>query len=390
MKIPEGFKLQGIRCGIKEKGKDLGLILIEPPAVAACVITKNKLKSPSVLITKENVKNKVRAVIVNSGCANCATKYSYLDAEEMIKMTSSSFCIKEKEILIAQTGVIGKRIPLEKVKYGIKILTERIKKPNFKNFLEAIMTTDKKEKFFYREFKIGNKSAKILGIAKGSGMIAPDLATMLVFILTDAAISKKLLEKSLKSAVNKSFNLISVDGDTSPNDLVLILANGAVKNNPVECEDRNFLSFKKALEDVTFQLSKKIVEDGEGATKFIEINIEGAKSFKDAKMVAKSIANSLLVKTAFFGGDANWGRILSAVGNSEADIDINRVDIYFENLNVCKNGTSTDFKEEDAEKILKRKNFKITVNLNQGKEKIKFYTSDLSYEYVKINAEYRT
>lgn len=389
--LPVGFKLQGIRCGIKEKGRDLGLILSEVPAVSSCVITKNKLKSPSLLITKENTeKNKIRAVIVNSGCANCATKYSYSDAKEMIRLTSSCLNIKEKEIAIAQTGVIGKRIPIEKVKRGIKVISKEIKSHNLENFLESIMTTDTKKKLEIREFKVGNKIAKILGLAKGSGMISPNLATMLVFILTDIAISKKLLKKALKSAVDKSFNLISVDGDTSPNDLVLILANGMLKNNLIKSEDKNFLSFKKALEDVTLQLSKKIIEDGEGATKFVEINIIHAKNFKEAKIVAKSIANSPLVKTAFFGGDANWGRILSAIGNSGVALDISCVDIYFDKLKVCKDGSAVDFKDEKAEEILKNKSFKISVDLKRGKEKIKFYTSDLSYDYVRINAEYRT
>jgi glutamate N-acetyltransferase/amino-acid N-acetyltransferase len=390
MEIPTGFKLQGIRCGIKEKGKDLGLILSEIPATASCVITKNRLKSPSVLITKKNTKNRIKAVIVNSGCANCATKYSEKDAKEIIKKLSQQLKIKEKEIAIAQTGIIGKRIPLEKIKNGIEILVKEIENPNLENFIKAIMTTDTKEKFSYLRFKVNKKFAKILGIAKGSGMIAPDLATMLVFILTDLAISKKLLDKALKIAVEKSFNLISVDGDTSPNDLVLILANGGLKNDLLSFEDKNFLNFQKALEEVTLQLSKKIIEDAEGANKFVEIEIKGAKNLKEAKIVAKSIANSPLVKTAFFGEDANWGRILSAIGNSGIPLDINSVDIYFDRLKVCKNGFAENFEEEAAKKILKNENLKIMINLKRGKEKLKFYTCDLSYEYVRINAEYRT
>lgn len=390
LNMPSGFRVSGVRCGLKEKGLDLGLIVSLSPATSSCAGTTNKLKAPSVALTEKNVKKgKIQAVVVNSGNANCATPSSYRDTQEIILHLSKKLKINPSYVAIAQTGVIGKKLPVEKI---IKNIPELIKNlgDDTSSFCSAILTTDKVKKEILKNIIIDNKNVTLYGCAKGSGMIAPSLATMLVFILTDINITKKMLDSALKHGVSKSFNLITVDGCTSTNDLIIILANGKAKNRTIDRNNKTYKVFRNMLFFTCLHLAKEIVRDGEGATKLIEVLVSGGKSTESLEKVAKSVANSNLVKTAIFGGDPNWGRILSAVGASAVDLDINKVDIYFDDLKIAEDGCGVKFDEQKAKEILNKDEFKITVDLKSGKKSITVYTCDLSYDYVKINAEYHT
>lgn len=388
--LPSGFRASGVRCGIKEKGNDLGLIVSLLPATSSCAGTTNKLKAPSVVLTEKNVKKgKIQAVIVNSGNANCATPSSYCDAQEIILHLSKKLKIKPLYVAIAQTGVIGKKLPVEKI---IKNIPELIKNlvSDTSSFCKAILTTDKVKKEISKNVIIDNKNITLYACAKGSGMIAPSLATMLVFILTDINITKKMLDNALKYSVKNSFNLITVDGCTSTNDLVIVLANGKAKNRIIDRGDKEYKIFRNMLSFACLHLAKEITRDGEGATKLIEVLVSGGKSTKLLEKVARSVANSNLVKTAIFGGDPNWGRILSAVGASAVDLDINKVDIYFDDLKIAEDGCGVKFDEQKAKEILSKDELKITVDLKSGNKSTTIYTCDLSYDYVRINAEYHT
>lgn len=391
----KGIWASGISCGIKKTGKkDLALIVSEVEASAAGVFTENLVKAAPVILSQKNIKKgRARGVIVNSGNANaCMGNTGYRHAGEMVNLTAKSLGVSPEKILVASTGVIGDPLPIEKIKKGIPALVKKLSRAGGMNATEAIMTTDIVPKTAAVEYKYGRESIRIGGIAKGSGMIYPKLATMLSFVTTDIAISPKLLNIALKESVDKSFNMITVDGDTSTNDTVLILANGLAGNKMITNRNsKEFTLFVDALNHVTTALSKMVVRDGEGATKFVEINVKKAKNFNDAKKIALSIANSNLVKTALFGEDANWGRIVSAAGNSGVTFDPDKIKLSIGDVVVFKNGSGVkgDW-EMKVRRVMRRKDITITLDLGIGYEEAKVWTTDLSYDYVKINGSYRS
>ncbi|MBM3248985.1 MAG: bifunctional glutamate N-acetyltransferase/amino-acid acetyltransferase ArgJ [Candidatus Omnitrophica bacterium] len=367
--LPKGFKAEGISCGIKKSGKkDLALIFSDSVAVAAGVFTANKIKAAPVIVSSQHLKNsRAQAIIVNSGNANCMTKAKGMaDAKAMATNVAKALKIKTNDVLVASTGIIGKPLPIDKIRNGISSLTKKINKNGLNNVAAAIMTTDTAPKKVCVKLALNGKTVTIAGIAKGAGMIAPNMATMLSFIMTDAAISSQALKKILKEAVDKSFNSITIDGCMSTNDMVLVLANGKTKNKKIE--GANLDKFCQALSYVCLELAKKIVKDAEGATKFIQIKVEGAKNHKIAKRLAFAVANSNLLKTAIFGENRNLGRIFAALGQTGINISEDKIKV---------NCTS-----------LKNKDIKIDINLGVGKSFATVYTSDLSEEYVRINAAY--
>ena len=371
---PKGFLANGLCCGIKKSGKnDLGLIYSEVPAITSAVFTKNSVKAAPLYVSKKNLKNnKIQAIIVNSGNANCFTgKQGFKDAEDMAIDAAKSLAISSEDIIVSSTGIIGKLLPANKILKSIPKLAKNIKRNSAKalEFEKSILTTDLNIKSKTIKLSLSGKDVFIGGCAKGSGMIAPNMATMLGFITTDLAISSKMLNLALKEAVANSFNCITVDGCISTNDMVVLMANGLADNDIIKAPCKDFKKFLEALKFICLDLAKKIVLDGEGATKFIEINIFGAKTDMQAKQIGLAIANSNLVKTAAYGCNPNWGRVASAVGS----LGIN--EITEENLKI-------EFSS------FKKKNISINVSLNLGKSDAKVYTSDLSYEYVRINGEY--
>ncbi len=392
--LPKGFLASGISCGIRKESdkKDFGLIFSEVPANCAGVFTKNKVKAAPVLITMERIKNGIAQVIVaNSGNANaCTGDVGIRDALLISKEVSSLLNIPEEYILLASTGVIGKPLPTERIIPKIPFAIKKLSWDGGMDFQESIMTTDKKPKFIFKSFLIEDKEICITGIAKGSGMIHPDLATMLSFILTDISISSTLLDKALKEAVQESFNMISVDRDTSTNDTVIVLANGISKNPKILEEDENYERFKNTLKEVCIHLAKEIVKDGEGATKFIEVKVINAYTKKTARTLARSVVSSNLVKCAIYGEDANWGRILCALGYANSDFDPSKVDIYIDEVLVAKDGSYVSFCEDEVSKILSGDNIRILIDLKAGKFCATAWGCDLTEEYVKINAKYRT
>jgi glutamate N-acetyltransferase/amino-acid N-acetyltransferase len=390
----KGFKAAGIHCGVKEKTKklDLALIYSEDPCTVAGTYTINKVKAAPLIISRDTVaKSKfVKAVVVNSGNANaCTGEEGNLDALDMQKKCADALNIKQNEVLIASTGVIGKRLPLDKIKSGINKAIPALSTKGGLDAANAIMTTDLKVKSYAVKVQLASGAVTIGAICKGSGMIMPNMATMLAFICTDATISKHDLYGILLNSVKKSFNKISVDGDTSTNDMVLLLANGA-SGISIEKDSDDFNSFKEALDGICIKMAKAIAADGEGATKLITINIKHARSEKEADTVARSISNSPLVKTAFYGGDANWGRILSAAGQSGADIDPAKVSICFDNHQVLLPNYKLVIDEAKASKILAKPEITVTVDLGNGEHESTWWMCDLSENYVKINANYRT
>nr|WP_048055510.1 bifunctional ornithine acetyltransferase/N-acetylglutamate synthase [Methanotorris igneus] len=392
---PKGFKANGV----KEGKYGVALIVSEKEAVASGVFTTNKVVAHPVILSKEILKNndKIRAIVANSGNANCFTKNGMEDAKEMIRETAKLLNIKENEILIASTGVIGRKMPMDIIKEKINEAYNLLKKENNSlNAAKAIMTTDSFPKEIAVEFEVNGKKVRIGAIGKGAGMIAPNMlhATMLCFITTDIAIDREDLTRALQNAVDESFNNAVVDGDTSTNDTVFILANGESGVCYEECKEQ----FENALKFVCTEIAKMIVKDGEGATKFMEVVVKGAKTKEDAKKASMAVVKSLLVKTALFGEDPNWGRIVAAVGYSGAEMDMNKIDVILSDnkreVYLVKNGEQiADEGTEElklAEEIMKNKEIKIIVNLNIGNEENTAYGCDLSYEYVKINSEYTT
>lgn len=392
-----GFRAAGIACGIKKNGeKDLALIYSETPAVVAGVWTKNRVKAASVLLDMQRIKNGLcQAVIVNSGNANaCTGKKGMEDAGRMAAAVEDRLGIKKGLAMVSSTGVIGQNLPIDKIENGIPKLVSSLSSNGWNDAVHAIMTTDAFPKTVFEKCRICGKEVSVLGIAKGAGMICPNMATMLAFIATDAAVERKTLQAALKGAVDRSFNSITVDGDTSTNDTVLVLANGYALNKEVRSQEsgvrsKDFKVFCDMLEKVCLKLSHMIVKDGEGATKFLEIKVKGAKKESDAKSVTMTVANSLLVKTAFFGEDANWGRIIAAAGRAGVDIRPDRLSLYFDAVPVVRNGIGTG-RDREASKIVKKKDICLTLDLGIGKAEQTVWTTDLSYEYVKINAAYRT
>src|SRR3989338_2869850 len=387
-----GFKADGISCGVKKNGnKDLALIYSAVPAVAAGVFTKNKGKAAPVLLDMGRMKKGFcQAVIINSGNANaCTGKKGMEDAARMVIAVEDALGIKKGLAMVSSTGVIGQNLQIDKIEKGIPKLVASLSSKGWNDAAHAIMTSDAFPKFAFEKCRIGGKEISVLGIAKGAGMICPDMATMLAFLATDAAIEQKTLQAMLKKAVDNSFNSITVDGDTSTNDTALILANGKAGNKQFTIHSSQFTLFCEMLERVCLQLAKMIVMDGEGATKMLEFNVIGAKTDSDAKKVAESVANSPLVKTAFFGEDANWGRIIAAIGRSGAYMKEEKVNIYFNGVPVVLKGLDAG-REKDAAKTVKNENICIRIEMGLGKGKKTVWASDLSYKYVKINAAYRT
>jgi len=388
----KGFKAAGIASGLKKNGgKDLGLIYSEVPATVAGVFTKNMVQAAPVLLDRERIKSGVcQAVIVNSGNANCCTgDQGMIDAIAMTRFAASGLKISEDLVMVASTGVIGQGLDTGKIKVAIPDLIKAAVPEGLNDLSEAIMTTDTVPKVVKRNGVIEGIPYKVTGVAKGSGMIRPDMATMLCFVLSDIKISHDLLTEALLSATDKSFNKITVDGDTSTNDTILVLANGlsgATVENPVHKE-----YFQIVLDEVLTSLAKMVVKDGEGATKLVEIFVRGALTAKDAYKIADTVSNSNLVKTALFGEDANWGRILAAAGRAGVKIDPYKSDIFFDDVMIAKNGMWCGEKAEaEASKILKNDEFTISVDLNMGQESASVFTCDFSVKYVKINADYRS
>ncbi len=393
----KGFRASGIHCGIrKNKTKaDLALICSDTPCSAAAVYTTNLVKGAPLTVTKKHLENGIaQAVIINSGNANTCNANGIEVAETMCSYAAKGLGLSSDDVLVASTGVIGQPLPLEPIENGMEKLVSELSYEGSNAAAMAILTTDLVKKEISVEFELGGKTCRMGGIAKGSGMIHPNMATMLVFVTTDAAISPAMLQKALSEDVQKTFNMISVDGDTSTNDNVIVLANGCAGNAVVEKEDEDFAIFMKALNTVTVALSRMIASDGEGATKLLECSVQGAATEKDAKIVAKSVICSSLLKAAMFGADANWGRILCAIGYSGAAVDVNKVSVSFVNgkgrVLVCENGAGVDFSEEAAKEILLEKEIEIRIGLGDGDASATAWGCDLTYDYVKINGDYRT
>ena len=393
----KGFKANGIHCGIRKNRtkRDLALIVSEVPASAAAVYTTNLVKGAPLTVTKNHIENGVaQAVICNSGNANTCNANGIEIAEGMCALVEKQTGIAANDVVVASTGVIGQPLSLEPIENGMAALVEGLSADGSQVAAEGIMTTDTVLKEIAVEFEISGKTCHLGGIAKGSGMIHPNMATMLVFLTTDAAIAPEMLKKALSSDIADTFNMVSVDGDTSTNDMVSILANGMAGNPVITEEGEDFSAFMKALNTVTVYLCRMIAGDGEGATKLLECKVTGAQNISIAKTVAKSVICSSLLKAAMFGADANWGRVLCAIGYSGADVDVNKVDVSFRSnkgtLDVCKNGAGVPFSEEFAKEVLLEKEIEILVGLNNGEANACAWGCDLTYDYVKINGDYRT
>ncbi len=393
----KGFTANGIHCGIRKNKtkRDLALIYSACPAAAAAVYTTNLVKGAPLLVTKDHLANgRAQAVICNSGNANTCNANGIEIAEEMSACLAKALGMNANDVVVASTGVIGQPLNIEPIAAGIPALVAGLSTEGGEAAAEGIMTTDTVKKEIAVEFEIGGKICHLGGIAKGSGMIHPNMATMLVFITSDVAISPALLQKALSGDIANTFNMVSVDGDTSTNDMVTVLANGMADNPEIKEENEDFATFMKALNTVTVALCRKIAGDGEGATKLLECNVTGAKDIPTAKTVAKSVICSSLLKAAMFGADANWGRVLCAIGYSGADVDVNAVDVAFRStkgtVEVCKNGAGVEFSEETAKEILLEKEIEILVTLGTGEGTATAWGCDLTYDYVKINGDYRT
>ncbi len=392
----KGFTASGIHCGIRKNKskKDLSLILSEVKATTAAVYTTNLVKGAPLTVTKNHIADGyAQSVICNSGNANTCNANGIEIAEAMSDLVAEKTGIDAKDVVVASTGVIGQPLDITPIANGMDALVAGLGK-NSKDAAEGIMTTDTKLKEISVSFEIDGVECKIGGIAKGSGMIHPNMATMLVFITTDCAISPEMLQKALSTDIQNTFNMVSIDGDTSTNDMVNILANGMAGNKIIDSEDENYAEFMKALNTVTVYLCQKIAGDGEGATKLLECKVTGSCDVATAKTVAKSVICSSLLKAAMFGADANWGRVLCAIGYSGADVDVNKIDVAFRSpkgtIDVCKNGAGVEFSEEKAKEILLEDKIEILVELNSGSESATAWGCDLTYDYVKINGDYRT
>lgn len=390
---PKGFKASGTACSLKKNGeKDLAVVCSDDIAVAAGVFTTNTVKGHSLQLTMEHIKSGyARGVVINSGNANaCVGEQGQKDARDMAQLAAELLDCDKENILIGSTGVIGLPLNMPKVRSGIRTAITALSEQGGGEACEAIMTTDLVPKEIAVDIEIQGERVRIGGMAKGSGMIHPNMATMIGIITTDVNISRGLLNKAFKEIVSHTFNRVSVDGDTSVCDMVLVFANGAAENSGIVKEDVEYSNFKSALEYVCVNLSRMIAKDGEGATKLVEVIADNAMNADDAYKVVSAIAKSPLVKTAIFGEDANWGRIITAAGYSGADFDPNLVDIFIGDLMVCRNGTALKFDEAKAKEILKQKEVTIKINLKRGNSSDRMWTCDFSYDYVKINGSYRS
>ncbi len=392
-----GFKASGVHCGIRKNKlkKDLAMICSDVVANAAAVYTTNLVKGAPLTVTKNHIADgRAQAVICNSGNANTCNANGIEIAEQMSDLVAKELGINSSDVVVASTGVIGLPLDITPIAEGIPILAKTLSENGSQDAAEAIMTTDTIDKQIAVEFTIGGKVCRMGGIAKGSGMIHPNMATMLVFITTDTAISSAMLQKALSGDIANTFNMLSIDGDTSTNDMVTVLANGMAGNDEITAEDEDFNTFMKALNTVTVNLCRIIAGDGEGATKLLECKVSGAQTLDTAKTVAKSVICSSLLKAAMFGADANWGRVLCAIGYSGAAVDVTKVDVSFVSnkgeILVCLNGAGVDFSEEKAKEILLEKEIVVDVKLNDGDFSATAWGCDLTYDYVKINGDYRT
>ena len=393
----KGFMANGIHCGIRKNKskKDLALIYSEKKATCASVYTTNKVKGAPLTVTKNNIADGyAQAVICNSGNANTCNANGIEIAQKMCALLADELKIDAKDVVVASTGVIGQPLDITPIKDGIGALVGGLSNDGSRDAAEGIMTTDTRLKEIAISFEVGGKECKIGGIAKGSGMIHPNMATMLVFITTDCNISAEMLNKALSTDIQSTFNMVSVDGDTSTNDMVTVLANGLAGNSEITSDGEDFDKFMKALNTVTMNLCRKIAGDGEGATKLLECTVDGALDEKNAKIIAKSVICSSLVKSAMFGSDANWGRVLCAIGYSGAEVDVSKVFVSFVSnkgeISVCENGAGVDFSEEIAKQILLEDEITIKITLGDGNGKSTAWGCDLTYDYVKINGDYRT
>ncbi len=394
---PKGFKAAGIHCGIRKNRlkPDLGMIVSDVPCTAAGVYTQNKVKGAPIFVTKEHLKdNTARAVLVNSGNANTCNADGVEVANAMCESAAQALGIAAQDMIIASTGVIGQPLPLGPITSSMEKLVGSLSYEGSSKAAEAMLTTDLIKKEGAVEITLGGVPVRIGAIAKGSGMLQPNMATMLCFICSDAAIGADMLKKALKAAVDDTLNMVSVDGDTSTNDTCAILCNGLAGNREITAEDEDYTVFAAALKSLLIKLTRELARDGEGATKLIEVNLSGAPDTATAKKIAKSVINSMLFKSAIFGCDANWGRILCAIGYTDAAFDIDKTDVYLESLagkiQVCENGHGVAFSEEFAREILLRDEITVDIQLNQGDGKATAWGCDLTYDYVKINGEYRT
>lgn len=395
---PLGFTAQGVCASIKPSNttkRDLALIYCEKPCTAAAVYTRNLVKSSTIQVTKKHLANGIaQAVIVNSGNANTCNADGVEVAEKMCDIAAETLSVNPEDVIVASTGVIGQPLPIEPVIKGAQMMKGKLSKDGGTNAAEAIMTTDTVKKEMAMEMTLGGKKVTVGGIAKGSGMIHINMGTMLSFVTTDAAVSAEMLECALREAVEDSYNMVSVDGDTSTNDTLAIMASGLAGNEPITTKNEDYKVFVAGLTEAFKSLAKQLAGDGEGATKLLVCTVDGAKTKKDAVTVSKSIICSSLLKAAMFGADANWGRVLCAIGYSGADVDVTKVDVSFKSCKgeilVCKDGAGVEFSEEKAKEILLEKEINILVSLNDGDGKAEAYGCDLTYDYVKINGDYRT
>jgi len=395
--VPRGFRFSATACGLKKTGAlDLALLSSDVPASAAAVFTQNLVVAAPVVVSKKNLhlsKGRMRAVIVNAGNANCATgDAGYAASVKMVEETARRLGCDPREVFVCSTGVIGVALPLEKVLRALSGIA-RNRRPSVRSFAElslAICTTDTRPKTAASSFRMARRRIHFMGCAKGAGMIHPNMATTLAFVVTDAAISPSLLQKTLRDVTTRTFNAISIDGDTSTNDTLLVLANGASGAPRIKAGTAAHRSFAKALEEVCRSLALQIVADGEGAQRVIEIEVRGAKTESAARQIARTIATSPLVKTAFAGGDPNWGRIFAAAGRAGVKFDPGRVDIHMAGIPVLRRGQPLDFNEREASNRLLERQVMLVVNLHAGRASARYWTCDFTAEYVRINASYRT
>ncbi len=393
----KGFSANGVHCGVrKNKSKrDLALIFSEVPAAAAAVYTTNLVKGAPLAVTKAHLSDgRARAIICNSGNANTCNADGVEKANGMCRLLAEALAIPENDVVVASTGVIGLKFELAPIAAGIPALIAGLGSDKSREAAEGIMTTDTEVKEVAVEFEAGGRVCRIGGIAKGSGMIHPNMATMLVFLTTDCAVAPALLQKALSTDIQSTFNMVSVDGDTSTNDMVVLLANGMAGNAEITEENGDYAAFMKALNTVTVALCRKIAGDGEGATRLLECRVTGAPTDEIAKKTAKSVICSSLTKAAMFGADANWGRVLCALGYAGVPLAVEKIDVAFASaagtVTVCRNGAGVDFSEAEAKRILLEKEIDILVSLNDGSCAAAAWGCDLTYEYVKINGDYRT
>jgi glutamate N-acetyltransferase / amino-acid N-acetyltransferase len=390
--VPKGFLFSAVEAAIKKPGrKDLALIYSETESNMAGAFTTNMVKAAPVCVDISKIQSgKGQAIIINSGNANaCTGKKGMRDAMEMTRLVAQGLKLKTSRVYISSTGVIGSPLPMERIRTRMHDLRAGLGKFSIHDVAHAIMTTDTFPKVISRTVEMNGKTGTITGICKGAGMICPHMATMLCFLMTDIAVNQRTLDKTLRDAVKRSFNRITVDGDMSTNDTVLIMANGMLGNPEITGKSKSYRVFHDVLSDVTYELSKLIARDGEGATKFIEIEVKGARSETDAEKAAFSVANSNLVKTALYGNDANWGRIMAALGYSGIGFAEEKTDIYIGKVNVVRRGLSNG-KDEEANKVLKGKDIRIIIDLHLGRSSARVLTCDLTEEYIRVNATYRT